>query len=352
MDKRRTLAAIALIGLFGLTAIAPLAALAPPSEPSRPSPERAALSTLERRTYDFSTLELLDAGDVAGSAAGLSFDGAVTTFATDAKVVPLASRGVQLTYHLAASDAAAPPEPAAEPEDPALTLLLVASQQTVALLGLAPHPGVAPPLPQPDAGLSVPMALPATGVALAASVIDVGEAPGWLRQAAWTVALAAFGILALRGIGLAFALFSRFERDELLGHERRAKLFEAIRADPGIAFGRLRDVSGWAPGVVQHHLRLLEQHGVVRRVRDGRTTHFFPAGPRPAPTVALAPARRGILELLRAEPGLSLGEVAQKRGHTTQTVWDHLDRLRSAGLVEGARKGRGLRWSLATGAAW
>lgn len=336
---------MALIGLFGISILGPLAALAPaPESPIRAHSQHATSVPLARQSPDLAVHEFglsVARGqlpDAAASGAGPDDPLARTTL----------QRGLTIDdAKFSEADDAGTVRATSDPARPTLTLLLGASQQAVALLGLAPQPGVAPPMPQPASGLATAPVKAAAQVTLALTSPNTGDAPGWMRQAAWTVALAAFGLLAIRGAGAAVLLFSRFDRQEVLAHDRRARLFEAIRVDPGVAFGRLQTVCGWAPGVVQHHLRLLEQHGIVRRVRDGRTTHFFPAGPRPAPTVSLAPARKGLLAILTQEPGMSLAALAVRRGHRAQSVWHHLDRLRTAGLVESRRDGRVLRWHIA-----
>jgi len=237
-------------------------------------------------------------------------------------------------------------EPVADPQPAShdgLALLVAASQQTLALLGLTPQPGVGPSLF--DAGQFAPRLAAAPALQPLAGDVPA-EMPGWLLQATWTVALAAFGLAALREAGLFVALFSRFNREDVLENERRSRLHEAIRADPGVSFGRLARLLGLAHGAAQHHLRQLEAHGLVRRAREGRTTHYYPAGPRFESPVALAPARRALLDALRAEPGLTLNDLAQRNGHRPQSVWDHLDRLRRAGLVFAERRGRSLTWRL------
>lgn len=243
-------------------------------------------------------------------------------------------------------------EPAASKQsaDVGLLLLIVTSQDSLAALALAPHPGVSTGLPY-AASLASPLQdAVAGGVRLASTESLPIATPGWLLQAAWTVALAAFGLAALRAfdVPLAWRLFSRFEKEDVLNHDRRAQLFECIRGEPGIPFGQLSERVGLAPGVAQHHLRLLEQHELVRRLRDGRTTRFYPKGLKITPPAALAPTRQRILRVLQTEPGLTAVELAQRMGQRVQSTWDHLNRLRDAGLLAGERRGRAFAWRTTT----
>lgn len=256
------------------------------------------------------------------------------------------SRRIQRAEEDATPDAAN----AIDPQD-LLPALVIMSQDSLALLGLAPQPGVASGPANPLAQLPHEiMPAVASRIQLASAEITSFQSPGWLMQAAWTVALSAFVVWAFAAAGtplVAAKLFSRFARDDVLDHPRRVALWEAIRADPGAAFGALAERVALAPGVVQHHLQLLEQHDLVRRIRDGRTTRFYPAGPKIAPPAALAPRRSQILATLRDEPGLSAPELAARLGQRVQSTWDHLHRLQEAGLLAAERRGRAFAWHVA-----
>jgi DNA-binding transcriptional ArsR family regulator len=239
------------------------------------------------------------------------------------------------------------------PEDEsagAVAIILISSQQNTAVVGLAPHANVPPPLSQPS--LSSPSDV--VGRAFRWTTEGAWSADsGWWLQAAWTVALAAFAWAVFRPLGplgAAVGLFSRLDRDEVLENDRRARLADAVQADPGVTLGVLCHRVGLARGVAQHHLRLLEIHGKLRRVRSGRATHFYPAGPRFAPPAALAPARARIIEMVRHEPGLSARDLAGRLGQRVQSTWEQLQRLRDAGVLAAQPDGRRFRWHVAMSA--
>ncbi len=240
--------------------------------------------------------------------------------------------------------------PVTPPKEPSqsMLVLLAASQNSLALFGLAQHPGLAHGPADPYASLSLRLSAAADAVVPAESVL-ASPAHGWILQAMWTVTLAAVGWALARAVGApAFAafLFSRFSRDDVLGNDRRSQLYEAVRANPGIPFGALCEQLGLAHGVVQHHLRLLEQHELVRRLRDGRTTRFYPKGPKFDPPAALAAPRREILDALAREPGLTTPQLATRLGQRVQSTWEHVQRLRGAGLVSPQRRGKAFAWTL------
>lgn len=365
------------LGLFALLAsglLAPLLAATPAAPGQAPGENRAqsaGLPSIPHVASSAGTAATEDAGNSSSRPVLLEASG----IASDAVVFAVALTGettgqfrlmsgkaarLALPYLEASPPATASSEYASwdslieQDEDPQTKVsnrqgpwaIVAISQNTIALLGLAPQPGVNALPPNPASALTAPMTPLAARVELAASVLP-DTPPGWLQQAAWTVALAAFGILALRGVGAGILLFSRFDRKDVLEHDRRARLFEAIRADPGVAFGRLCERTGLAPGVAQHHLRLLEQHEVVRRVRDGRSTHYYPKGPKFTLPVALSAPRSRILEMLRAEPGLCAAELARRIGQRAQSTWRHLKRLEGAGLLVRRPQGQAIAWTVA-----
>ncbi len=184
--------------------------------------------------------------------------------------------------------------------------------------------------------------------ARAALLESLGPAWVWLAVAAAVMVLWGTGNLRAGAPLLAAGLFSRFDRDDVLRHDRRNRLYECIRAEPGIAFGRLCEIVGLENGAAQHHLQLLVQHGLVRRVRDGRATRFFLAGgPRIEFALGVTPARERVLLLVRSEAGLSASQVAARIGQRVQTAWIHLEGLRAAGLVTREKRGRATSWRIA-----
>lgn len=151
-------------------------------------------------------------------------------------------------------------------------------------------------------------------------------------------AAVAAGILVLLAKLLLVPLFTRLRRDRLLDNPVRARLYERIRADPGIHRADLVDFLGVGEGGTRHHLKQLVSHRLVVELPVDGFVRYFAAGevpPQVAREVALlkAGSLRRVHDLDVAEPGLSLREAARRLGISAPSVYKARARLRRSGLV-------------------
>lgn len=226
--------------------------------------------------------------------------------------------------------------------DSAVWSVMATAQGTLAALGAAAQT-------EPAGARSL---LPGSESMTDAGSVSSSDAPGvwqppsWFLAVFWTVFLASLGILLVPRTLAAgsWGLYARLTRHEMEDHPHRAALMECVRDEPGIHIARLAERTGIAEGTVRHHLDQLVRHGLVRRVPQGRATHHYASGPiEPAPAAVSGPRRR-LVALLRHEPGLTTPELAKRLAVRVQTVWEHLQRLKQAGLVDDAKAGRASRW--------
>lgn len=150
-----------------------------------------------------------------------------------------------------------------------------------------------------------------------------------------------FGGLALAA---GWGLFSRFERETILNQTVRAEIHQMIQMRPGITFAELREGLGLSNSCAMHHLALLEQHELIRRVRTPYRTHFFLRGPRTPAPEELDEVRNRIRVMLLETPRLSGSEIARRLGMTRQATYYHLRRLKYAGALACDRRGRTHGW--------
>ncbi len=140
------------------------------------------------------------------------------------------------------------------------------------------------------------------------------------------------------------ALFSRVHGEQLLDHPVRASLMQTVEERPGIHYQELVRTLGKGRGVVEHHMRKLQQSGfVVSHATDGITC-FFPKGQVDRRIMAAVPAIKNttaqkILQGVLAQPGTSQRDLASILGISPSTVNHHLSKLVEAGLVEKQRDG-------------
>lgn len=132
-------------------------------------------------------------------------------------------------------------------------------------------------------------------------------------------------------------LFSRIRGDRVLEHPQRARLLDAIQADPGVHFQELARRLGLGHGALDHHLRkLMDADLVVLRRAPGYTCYFPKATDRrvmDAAPVLRSGGSRMVLGAVADKPGVSSRDLASHLGLAPSTVSYHLKRLETAGLV-------------------
>lgn len=174
-----------------------------------------------------------------------------------------------------------------------------------------------------------------------------GEGPLWVAPTAPAAAtgVGLVGLLAaalyyfwpsLKGLPLA-GLFSRIRGDQVLEHPQRARLLDAVQADPGVHFQELSRRLGLGHGVLEHHLRkLVDAELVVVRRSAGYTCYFPKATDRrvmDAAPMLRSGGSRAVLAAVAQRPGTSSRDLAAHLGLAPSTVSYHLKRLETAGLV-------------------
>ncbi|MHB8633665.1 MAG: winged helix-turn-helix transcriptional regulator [Thermoplasmatota archaeon] len=194
-------------------------------------------------------------------------------------------------------------------------------------------PPEAPPTPAP--------------LAIAAAVTAVTLAPFAWGPVAWQAARRwALRVAGAAGFG---ALFSRISGDQLLDNPHRARVYEAVCTDPGLSIVSLRGRCGISWTTAVHHLRRLEQGGLVVSVREGGFRRYFAGRSEEArqcrPIAALArPGTRRVADVVAQSPGLNQKELCRLLGIANPAASKQLARLNRLGLVEVQREGRQRRY--------
>lgn len=210
----------------------------------------------------------------------------------------------------------------------------------------APQGAAAPPV-GPSALAATAVVLVAAGAATAATFVGFWLAGSSGAVGSKAAASAASRIGDLRGL-LPFAspLFTRFERDTVLGHPRREALYALILQEPGISLQALGDATGLSRTAVIHHLRLLErQHLIVSR-RVGRSRHYFENGGRyghdqkEAYAVLQNDRSKAVAEYIKGNPGSMQKALCAALGIQPSIAHWHVRRLEEAHIVETVRQGR------------
>lgn len=141
-------------------------------------------------------------------------------------------------------------------------------------------------------------------------------------------------------------LFSRFEKETVLGHPKREQLYVLVMQTPGITLQDLCERTNLSRTAVTHHLRLLEQHHLLVSKRMGRSRHYYENGGRygrdqkDAYAVLRNERSREVAQFIQSHPGTIQKDLCQHLGIQASVAHWHVRRLQEAQLVEPVRRGR------------
>ena len=147
-----------------------------------------------------------------------------------------------------------------------------------------------------------------------------------------------------------------FQRKELLEQPTRSSIFELIKRNPGLHFRAICRVLDKKMGVVQYHISVLENAGLIRAIRDGRYKCFFSTdgenvNPEDRDVVRdtlsdfiktnlrkTTPSKL-IIHLVR-ENEASHQKLSQVAAVSPQAITFHTKRLAKFGIIESSKEGR------------
>ena len=208
---------------------------------------------------------------------------------------------------------------------------------------------------KPDA--SVPLIVGATAAAAAAiTVLWLAGSSGSIGAAG---AAGSGGKLAAtdlrRLLPFASPLFTRFEKDTVLGHPKREALYALILQDPGVSLQSLCDATGLSRTAVTHHLRLMELQHLIVSKRMGRSRHYYENGGRfgrdqkDAYAVLQNDRSKEVAQFVKQNPGAIQKAICAAVGVQASVAHWHLRRLQEAQIVEAVRNGRTVSYFPGTG---
>jgi DNA-binding MarR family transcriptional regulator len=157
----------------------------------------------------------------------------------------------------------------------------------------------------------------------------------WEIGTAWIAP--AIGVGVLVRLLVAWWLYARIDRHDVLKNPARARVFDLIQQNPGIRQRQLMRLSDMAWGTLVHHLRTLQSNGLIRKVPYEGFSCYFPAdadSKAALPVAALrTPTARWIFEQIQRRPGLTAGQLARERNVHASSISFHVRRLIDAGLL-------------------
>jgi DNA-binding MarR family transcriptional regulator len=140
-------------------------------------------------------------------------------------------------------------------------------------------------------------------------------------------------------------LFSRIQGSKVLDNPVRAHVHQVVVQDPGLSVEEVRSRAGIAWGTAVHHLRRLEDTGLLVSVTQNARRRYFaantPASSRRTHVAALTqPTARRVADLVRRRPGLDQTALCEELGLRNPAASKHLQQLAGHGLVLAQRDGR------------
>jgi predicted transcriptional regulator len=160
--------------------------------------------------------------------------------------------------------------------------------------------------------------------------------------------LVALLLALLAHAGFAAVAYSRLKQSDLLDNPARRKVFDAVAARPGIHLQAILAATGTVRGITVYHLNVLERGGLVAHVSLRKFRRYYVTGTVPfremrAQAELEAGSARTAYEVVRREPGITLGELAKRLGVTPPAAHKTVERLCDAGLLEKQPEGRTVR---------
>lgn len=171
--------------------------------------------------------------------------------------------------------------------------------------------------------------------AASASEADLDPIP----QPAETLPTIAVATALLVALG-ALAGYRRLEGDEILEHSLRHRIYDYILENPGTTVQELADALEVDYSTAKHHASVLKDFDLVHRRTQGRVTHYFENhGAYDAFEKEAIPLLRDgtsaeIAQVVRDHPNITPSAVARRLDVDPSTVKWHVDKLRSADILD------------------
>ncbi len=133
-------------------------------------------------------------------------------------------------------------------------------------------------------------------------------------------------------------------KDRLAEHPIRRTILDISANEPGLTMTAMRRRLGCAWGTLHHHMRMLEDAGMIHTAALGRRRRIFPGDmPEQELEKKSIMARGRMWDLARwviARPGAVQMEITSELALTRKTLRTYVDNMVAAGLIDEVVEGR------------
>jgi len=144
---------------------------------------------------------------------------------------------------------------------------------------------------------------------------------------------------------------SHSEASTLLNQTTRMEIYNFVQNNPGVHFRALSNILNMPIGVLQYHLGLLVNGGLLTTYRDGRYRRYFESKKFTETEMKLISILRNgtsgkILGALFRKPQMTHKDLSTELNISSQALSWQMDRLEKTGLVNRNLEGLRVKYSL------
>jgi len=165
------------------------------------------------------------------------------------------------------------------------------------------------------------------------------------------------GILTLIGIALtetgkykilamlllAFPMFTKIKKEDVLDHFVRGQIYGYIKAYPGVHYNQIMRELDIKNGTLSYHLYILEKTGTIKSRKEGyRYRAFYPTEVKfpEEERYRLTELQINIIKFIQENKGINQKNIAKKLNENHQTISYNIKVLQQAGIINTNKKGR------------
>jgi DNA-binding MarR family transcriptional regulator len=139
---------------------------------------------------------------------------------------------------------------------------------------------------------------------------------------------------------LCVVLFTRLKRSKLFNNAARMRIYQHIKAHPGVHYRAILKDLKLKMGTLTHHVNILEREGHIRSYQDGVYRRFYRPEDGMPLKVRLTNIQERILNIIKDNPGISQANISKKAGSNKFVVNYHVKILSEVGMVFVQKEGR------------